>query len=251
MLLGLLLAALDETNIQLRARAWFASADGEFRAFDPPAANTTVDFGIVGLDDSGFGFMADARARLWGPLFFTMGYAGNKFGDTRTIATAFTFEGQAFAAGDRVESELEIRWGKIGLEYDYIWPPYGGWPLHVTPHVGARMLLPVVRLENNTTGVSESDHFNPIVPEIGVRVRLEPNPWLEIGLGITGGWGPKFENTYAYFIEGEVEARVLLGAFNVAGGYFYHTQNLDKNRHGDSNLDVDLHGGFLELGVRF
>lgn len=248
----LVLVLMDESSLQVMARAWLATASGEVRATDFPRPSTPLSLeSDLGFGDLSAGFSVQVRTRLVGPIFASFEYGQVEVTGSDTVTAPFNFERRLFAVGERVETELTLRRASFDVEYDFAFGGRGVMPGHFAPFIGMRWYLPSIQLRNKTMGFTEDDHFLPIVPAAGVRLRMEPTPWLELGATIGGGAGPDFESTAARFFHASAEARAVFGNFTAAAGYQWETLDFEKDRHGESELEADVHGPFLELGLRF
>lgn len=252
MFLALALALLDDSDIQLMARAWVATASGKVSAFDPPGPKTRVDLeSDMGIEGFSPGWMLEIRHRIHEDIFMSLGYASVTLEGSTTLNKTLFYEGQMLSPGDRIKSQLDVRWGWLNFEYDVpFYFPYG-WRGHLTPHLGARIYSPTVEIRDTTAGISEDDHFVPWSASGGMRLRLEPTYWLEIGAAFAAGTGPTIENTRPNFWEVQGEVRVVYEGWTAAVGYLVHSIDLEKRRHGDSDFKVRVHGAFFELAYRF
>ncbi len=145
-------------QVEARASALFASFDGELQTPLGGRAGTTSherptteEVGLDGL--RGFA-SAHLAVRVFEQHSFRFGYTALTQSGHETLARSLITHGQTFPKGARVESRLELPFGRVGYRAE--WLPLDLGPVRITPEAGVARLDFAYRLRaSEATGEAD------------------------------------------------------------------------------------------------
>ncbi|MCP5040700.1 MAG: hypothetical protein GY944_06695 [bacterium] len=158
-------ATAEPERSWLRARAsasaWLSSFDGELQTPLGGRAGTTSsgrpdtrEVGLAGLDVYP---LADLELRLLGQHTFHLSYVFLEQSGEKTLDRKLVSHGQTFPHNARVNSHLELPFGRIGYRADWLPLAWGEWKL--APEIGAVRLDFRYRLRSKAaTGEADRDY---------------------------------------------------------------------------------------------
>lgn len=138
-------------------------------------------FKEIDIDDS---LNVDASARIvWREHGL---YAGGNFIrlDGKTdLDKSLISQDAAFSAGDRVHSDVQLDWYRIGYEYRFLFRNEKGAVISISPGIGAALLNFDYSLKNED-GLSANRAYKIGTPQIGVKAEWIPQGRFSINAGV-------------------------------------------------------------------
>lgn len=230
--------------VDIEGRYWFADLDAATRVESDSIPGTRIDLDRdLGMDGDnlpeirlGIGTGLNSRFRL--------AYTHGEFEGARTLERGIEFAGTTFAATSRVESELELHYGRIGWAWQFIAVPG---IFKIGPLFELKGLVVDASLRGRGAGsdVRESQVLAMAFPTVGAMANLTPLRWLEVFAEISGiPFGD-----LGHVVDAEAGVRIIpFPLLSVSAGY----RVLDARIEIDDDLaDLTLSGPFLGASLRF
>jgi len=231
-------------TLELEGRYWITDLKGKVKASDT-FLDTEVDFKRdVGIKDENF---PEARLTWYaGPkskirLAYTQaGFEGDEYLN-RTIE----FDGQTFPVGTRVETDVKVRYLRLGWAWQFI--DIGKGAVKLGTLLEGKGFWGKVSLEapDLSIPVRESKKFLFGLPTIGVALDINPHKMVNIFGEISGLTAGRYGYTY------DAEAGIKLipfKFFSIVGGYRIFDV---KAKHNSDYAKLRLHGPFAGATLRF
>jgi len=235
-----------------RYRPWLAGLSGHARADGTVSEGTTVDVESTFDFDSSEAFH-DFSAWVNIPVIpildrITAGIWLGEFQEEATVDATFKFGDQTFAAGERIDTELEFHTYSLSLECFLLKPGTDQLGVAFGIQLGARLFDIFASVTSKTTGFHEEADVQGPLPVVGVRLIAQVTEWLRLEADLVGVGGD-YGGVKGSYLEGAVEAAATpLGPLLVGAGYKFSRLDVE---HEDFDLDLTLDGFFLSAGVRF
>lgn len=226
--------------VELEGRYWFADLEGSAQIKSDSVPGTRVDLkNDLGVEDEN---LPEARLTFWtGPNSrIRLAYLYGSFSGDTILGQTIQFHGTTFSANTRVETDLDIHYGRVG--WAYMFPVVPG-IFKVGPLLEVKGVFVDVSMKAAT--VRESVELPIAFPTVGVMLNLTPHRMLEI-FGEASGL--PFGNL-GYVVDAEAGLRfVPFSLLTVSAGY-----RLFDVRVGDSDdfAKLKLAGLFVGVSLRF
>ena len=233
--------------VEFEARYWITDLhSGSVKTKDNEITGNDVDF----HDDLGLKANGSPEGRLsvfTGPNSqIRLTYNHLTFSGDKVLTRTVTFQNQTFATADRVITDLDIHYGRLG----WIWQPlnipgllkFGGM-FEVKGFVADASL----RTRGNTPEIKESGTFPLVVPTLGLALDLTPPP-LPM-LHIFGEVSGLPAGSLGHIVDAEVGLRYIpIRFFTVSAGYRIFDIGIGRN---DDVAQLTLRGPFVGMSFRF
>ncbi|MBI2920992.1 MAG: hypothetical protein HYY18_07895 [Planctomycetes bacterium] len=242
---------IDEFTFALEGRLWRSELGGSIRV-EENSFGTLIEFDEdLNLDS--------AEEEIEGVILFRAksllirgAYVEATFKDTETLERSFTFAGTTFSVSESVEAETTFRIG--GVEVEWLLLNVGSAAkigLEIGLGIGARYLSVSAEFHSETTGISERERKNTVVPVISASASLGVMNFLRLDANLAGLWFD-YLGIEGLFLDGSISAKLFLyHSVWVGLGYRYAGLDLEFNHGDDFEIDVSLSGVFVALGVQF
>lgn len=230
--------------IDLEGRYWFTDLKASIKAKSGSLPGTDIDFGDdLGLESED---APELRLTFWaGPASrIRLAYSRLHFEGDKTLSRTVTFEGDTFTANQRVVTDLEIHYGRIG----WLWQPlaipgilrFGGL-------LEAKGFFVEAELETRAVSprVKENAVFPLVLPTIGLALDVTPHRMFNLfaeASGLPAG-------DLGHVVDAEVGVRFIPIRFvTISAGYrIFDIRVGDK----DDFAKLRISGPFVGASVRF
>ncbi len=247
-----LLIALAVFFIALAAKdaSALVTAEGRYWFTDLSSTVNVTGGGLTGTDinmvkdlglDSNKGFPEVRVGFNLGSNRIRYAFVPLKWDGSATLSRTFNFNGQSFAANDRISSELKAYYHRLGYEYDFI-DTLGN---RLGAIIEVKYFDIDATVKDSTSGKEESKNIALPVPAIGVAGRVSLPLLFSVNGEVTG----ISLGSMAYVLDGEASVDYKPVPFvSVTGGYRALVLHLD---HSNSRANMTVKGPFLGLKAEF
>lgn len=230
--------------VELEGRYWFTKLDASAKVKSNSLPGTNVDL------DKDLGVQDENLPEL--RLTFNTGLAskirlaylrGDFSGDT-TIQRTFEFGGTSFTANSRVESDMELHYGRIGWAWQFLGVPG---LFKVGPLLEVKGFVVDASVRNRTMGSSQRESaLIPIAfPTAGLMANVTAIKYLDL---FAEASGVPFGDL-GHVVDAEAGIKfVPFPLFTIAAGYRF--LDVKVGRH-DDVAKVRLSGPFVGASLRF
>ncbi len=236
--------AQKSATVELEGRYWIPDLRGKVKGSEA-FTDTTIDFKRdLGIKDENF-----PEARLtWhiGPNSrIRLAYTQADFEGDEILDRSIEFNGQTYTVGTRVDTDVKVRYLRLGWVWQFI--DIGKGAVKLGTLLEGKGFWGRVSLEapNLTPSVKESEKFLFGLPTIGAVLDIHPHPMVNIfaeGSGLTAG-------SYGYVYDAEAGVKLIPVKYvTIIGGYRIFDI---KARHGDDHAKLRFHGPFAGATIRF
>ncbi len=227
--------------VDVEARYWFTTLDGNATATSAAALGTDINF----VDDLG---MEENKGFVEGRITFELGSHKLRYGfmpmtwdGTRTITQSISFAGQTFSASTSVDTQVEINYHRLGYEYDLFDVANN----KVGAIIELKYIDAQINLKDSALGLDETESIALPIPTIGIAASVGLPFLLDVSGEVTG----ITLGSQAYLVDGEVSVNFKPAPFVVlAAGYRYMDFHVEKN---NDQADIRLQGPFITLKADF
>jgi hypothetical protein len=241
----LVLLAPDRTVAQIvevEGRYWFANLDASTRVESDSIPGTRIDLGQdLDVDDAN---LPEVRLTFSTGLSSKLRFAylqGNFDGDT-TLGQSIQFSGTTFAANTRVDTELDLYYGRIGWTWQF---PVVPGIFKIGPLVELKGLVIDATVRSPGTGLRESGLVPMAFPTIGAMLSVTPIAALDIFAEVSG----MTFGSYGHVVDAEAGLRFIPIRFlTLSAGYRVFDVRIE---HDDDFAKLKLTGPFIGASFRF
>jgi hypothetical protein len=230
--------------VELEGRYWFTDLEGSAQVKNDSVPGTRVDFkSDLGLEDEN---LPEVRLLFWtGPNSrIRLAYLGGSFEGDETLTRSFQFHGTTFTASSRVETDVDVHYGRLG--WAYMFPVVPG-IFKIGPLLEAKGVFidASVKTVGGGSTVRESVELPIAFPTVGLMVNLIPHRMLEIfaeASGIPLG-------DLGYVVDAEAGLRfVPFRLLTLSAGYRIFDVRVGES---DDFGKMKLWGPFIGASLRF
>ena len=232
-------------GLEIAVGGWYQSPSGDL-SFDKSTKDDDLDL----EKDLNYGdkWQPNGRLLIDMPAFFPNIYlmaTPLKWDENGSKDVQFKFGDEVFDANIPFRSELKMNHLDVALFWGLPFIKTGTSDvLNIDLGLNFRLLDFKVEIDQQDTGIKESESYFLPIPMIYAGVQIEPIKYgaLEFeGRGI--GWG----GNYYVSLIGRLKIKPF-GPFFVAGGYRYDNVGID---YSDVDVDAKFQGPFAEIGFEF
>jgi hypothetical protein len=236
--------AQKRTTLELEGRYWIPDLRGKVKASET-FIDTKIDFKRdLGIKDENF---PEVRLTWYtGPKSrIRLSYTQAGFEGDENLSRTIEFDGQAYTAGTRVETDVKVRYLRLGWAWQFI--DVGKGAVKLGTLVEGKGFWGKVSLEapDLSPSVKESEKFLFGLPTIGIALDINPHKMVNIfgeASGLTAG-------SYGYIYDAEVGVKLIPVKFlSIVGGYRIFDI---KARHSHDYAKLRFHGPFAGVTLRF
>lgn len=239
-----------EEWVQVRARAWFARMSGHLEA-DASTKGTRLSV-ASDLDLGSESTIPEVQAWVEVPYIGRViaGWWRYDNSSQPTLNRTITFAGRSFTVGTQVHTSLEL--DVAYLSYEYVFPTISLGDL-AKLQLGLELGLRGISGDATLSDAGQTAEGRGTIPALvlGGHAIAQFTPWLKaeaeaVGIAI------KIDKEKVSYVEtyAEIGVQPLPWLF-AAVGYKYMQMTYRYHARLDFDLEVDLSGAFVEVGVRF
>ncbi|GBE04727.1 MAG TPA: hypothetical protein ENG95_04900 [Nitrospirae bacterium] len=170
-------------------------------------------------------------------------YIGVDFEGNTIISKNLTLEGQSFAAGSRLVTDIDFSL----LEFSWIWNFLSDKYISIGTLVEVKGLFMDTELFDPVSLVKQQDELTTAIPFFGIAVSSEPFKFINIFGEASGIYVDQKNYGYAYDAEAGIKI-IPLDYVTISGGYRILRINAEDV---PDYLDFEIQGPFVSLGIRF
>src|SRR2546421_953876 len=230
--------------VDIEGRYWFADLDASAKVKSGSAHGTRLDLDSdLGIDG---GNLPELRLTIATGLNskIRFAYTHGDFEGDKTIERSVQFAGTTFTATSRVESEMELHYGRIGWAWQFIAVP-GIFKIGPLLELKGLVIDASLRTRGAGTNVHDSAVLPMAVPTVGAMANVTPVKWLDVFAEVSGiPFGD-----LGHIVDAEAGVRVIpLQFLSFSAGYRVLDVRLGKD---DNFARLNLAGPFLGASLRF
>jgi len=231
-------------TLELEGRYWIPDLSGKVKASET-FIDTKIDFKHdLGIKDENF---PEARLTWYtGPKSkVRLAYTQAGFEGDENLSRTIEFDGQTYTVGTRVETDVKVRYLRLGWAWQFI--DIGKGVVKLGTLLEGKGFWGKVSLEapDLSTPVKESKKFLFGLPTLGIALDINPHKMVNIfaeASGLTAG-------SYGYVYDAEVGVKLIPVKFlSIIGGYRIFDI---KATHNDDYAKLMFHGPFAGVTLRF
>jgi hypothetical protein len=236
--------AQKSPTLELEGRYWIPDLSGKVKASET-FIDTEVDLkGDLGIKDENF---PEARVTWYtGPKSkIRLAYTQAGFEGDENLDRTIEFDGQTYTVGTRVETDVKVRYLRLGWAWQFI--DIGKGVVKLGTLLEGKGFWGKVTLEapDLSPSLRESEKFLFGLPTLGIALDINPHKMINIfaeASGLTAG-------SYGYVYDAEVGVKLIPVKFlSIIGGYRIFDI---KAKHNDDYAKLRLHGPFAGATLRF
>ena len=231
-------------TIELEGRYWITDLKGKIKVSEADFGER-IDFKRdLGIKDENF---PDVRLTWYtGPKSkIRVAYTQADFEGDENLNRTVEFEGQTYTAGTRVETDVKVKYLRLGWAWQFI--DIGEGVVKLGTLVEGKGFWVKASLEAPDLGppVKESEKFLFGLPTIGIALDVNPHKMVNIfaeASGLAAG-------NYGYVYDAEVGVKLIPVKFlSIIGGYRIFDI---KAKHSHDHARLMVHGPFAGATLRF
>jgi hypothetical protein len=231
-------------TLELEGRYWIPDYRGKVKISET-LIDTEIDFKRdLGIKDENF---PEVRLTWYtGPKSkIRLAYTQTGFEGDENLNRTIEFDGQTYTAGTRVETDVKVKYLRLGWAWQFI--DIGKGVVKLGTLLEGKGFWGKVSLDapDLSPSVKESEKFLFGLPTIGIALDIHPHKMVNIfaeGSGLTAG-------SYGYTYDAEVGAKLIPVKFlTIIGGYRIFGL---KAKHNQDYAELMFHGPFAGATLRF
>jgi hypothetical protein len=218
-LLGLVGCGSTGPLLEVESRYWAPSLSGQVQAAggtQTPDAGGPIDLkDDLGMSDRHF---TDWRASLaTGPNSrLRVGYVSIGYHADRQVGRTLVFDGQTFAAGTRVASDLKLEYWRCGWIWEFLHDPLKRIKLGTLVEAKSMRFDGALTAPGLVPAVTAEKTFSVTLPSVGLALDVDPIPLVDVfaeASGVTAG-------KYGHGWDGEAGLKLFpMPGLAVSAGY--------------------------------
>jgi hypothetical protein len=241
----ILLLAPDRTVAQIvdvEGRYWFADLDGSAKVESRSLPGTRIDVGQdLRVDDANLPevrltFSTGLNSKL------RLAYLQGSFDGDTTLSQSIQFAGTTFGVNTRVDTELDLYYGRIGWAWQFVAVPG---ILKVGPLLELKGVVVDTTIRSPGTSLRESTVLPMAFPTVGAMLNVTPIAALDIFADVSG----MTFGDFGHIVDAEVGLRFIpVRFFTVSAGYRVFDLRVSND---DDFAKLKLTGPFIGASLRF
>lgn len=231
-------------GVELEVRLWSPELSGQIEVREA-GIGTRIDLDSdLGLQDDEF-LEGRLSWRLTRRQKLRIGFMPLAYSGSQVVSRTIEFGGQTFALDARVDSDLDLEYGRVGWAWQFL--ATGDGAFRVGPLIEAKGFRGDAALAAETVvgGISASESFEAAFAAVGLALDLEPSSRLHVFAEATQLVGTDEGD----FRDAEAGVR-FLPTSRIGLVLGYRLFDLDAEE-GDDFLDVEIEGFFFGADVSF
>jgi hypothetical protein len=241
----LVLLAPDWTVAQIvdvEGRYWFTDLDASTRVESGSIPGTRIDVGQdldvhdENLPEVRLTFSTGLNSKL------RLAYLQGRFDGETTLGQSLQFSGTTFGANTRVDTDLDLYYGRIGWTWQF---PVVPGVFRVGPLVEVKGLVIDAAVRSPGTGLRESALLPMVFPTVGAMLSVTPIAALDLFAEVSG----MTFGSLGHVVDAEAGVRFIpIRFFTLSAGYRVFDVRIE---HDDDFAKLKLSGPFVGASFRF
>ena len=228
--------------VDVEGRYWFATLDAATRVESGSIPGTRIDLDQdldvedASLPEVRLTFATGLNSKL------RLAYLQGSFDGETTLGQSIQFSGRTFGANTRVESELDLYYGRIGWTWQF---PVVPGVFRIGPLLEVKGLVIDASIRSRDTGLRESALLPMAFPTVGAMLSISPISALDIFAEVSG----MTFGSLGHVVDAEAGVRFIPVRFlTLAAGYRVFDVRIE---HDDDFAKLELTGPFIGVSFRF
>lgn len=230
--------------VDIEGRYWFTDLDASAKVKGNSIPGTDIDLDRdLGVDNEN---LPELRLTLNTGLNskLRLAYLRGDFEGDQTISRTFQFGGKTFTANSRVDTEMELHYGRIGWAWQFLAFP-GIFKIGPMLELKGLVVDASIRTRGAGTSVHESEVLPIAFPTAGVMANVTPHRFVDVFAEVSG---VPFGDL-GHVVDAEAGVRFIpIRFFSVSAGYRIFDVRVGTD---DTFAKVRLSGPFVGASVRF
>ncbi len=227
--------------VEVEGRYWFTNLDGSFKSSSTSVIGTEIDLvEDLGIDDKN-NFWEGRISLNLGSSKLRYAYMPMSWSGSKNITKSVVFAGKTYSASTKVDTELDIKYHRLGYEYDIV----NTHDNKLGVIFDVKYFVVDANVKADALGFNESESVKAPVPTIGLAAQVALPLTLNIGAEATG---IKLGNS-KYLFDGEARFSVHPVSFlTFTAAYRVLKLHLEE---GDDMGEIKLKGPYVMLIAGF
>ena len=228
--------------VDVEGRYWFADLDARTRVESGSIPGTRIDLdqdldvGDESLPEIRLTFATSLNSKL------RLAYLQGGFDGETTLGQSIQFSGTTFAANTRVETDLDLYYGRIGWTWQF---PVVPGVFKLGPQVELKGVVVDATVRSRGAGIRESAVLPMAFPTLGAMLNVTPIAWLDIFAEVSG----MTFGSLGHVVDAEAGLRFIPIRFlTLSAGYRVFDVRIELD---DDFARLDLTGPFIGVSFRF
>jgi hypothetical protein len=228
--------------VDLEGRYWFTNLDASTKVESGSLPGTRIDVGQdLRVDDANipevrltFSTSANSKLRL--------AYLQGSFDGDTTLSQSIQFAGTTFGASTRVDTDLDLYYGRIGWTWQFAAVPG---IFKIGPLLELKGVVVDATIRSPGTGLRESSTLPMAFPTVGAMLSLTPMSALDLFAEVSG----MTFGDFGHVVDAEIGLRFIPIRFvTVSAGYRLFDLRVSND---DDFAKLKLTGPFVGASIRF
>jgi hypothetical protein len=228
--------------VDVEGRYWFTDLDASTRVESGSIPGTRIDLGQdLRVDDAN---IPEARLTFSTGLNskLRLAYLQGSFDGDTTLGQSIQFAGRTFAASTRVDTDLDLYYGRIGWTWQFVAVPG---IFKIGPLLELKGVVVDATIRSPATGIRESATLPMAFPTVGAMLNVTPIAPLDLFVEVSGmAFGD-----FGHVVDAEIGLRFIpVRFFTVSAGYRVFDLRVSND---DDFAKLRLTGPFVGASFRF
>jgi hypothetical protein len=228
--------------VDIEGRYWFTDLDASVRVESGSIPGTRIDVGQdLDVDDAN---LPEVRLTFSTGLSskLRLAYLQGNFDGQTTLGQSIQFSGRTFGANTRVDTDLDLYYGRIGWTWQF---PVVPDVFRLGPLLEVKGLVIDTTVRSPGTGLRESALLPMVFPTVGAMLSVTPIAALEIFAEVSG----MTFGSLGHVVDAEAGVRFIPIRFlTLSAGYRVFDARIE---HDDDFAKLKLTGPFVGASFRF
>jgi hypothetical protein len=228
--------------VDIEGRYWFTDLDASTRVESGSIPGTRIDVGQdldvhdANLPEVRLTFSTGLSSKL------RLAYLQGNFDGQTTLGRSIQFSGRTFGANTRVDTDLDLYYGRIGWTWQF---PVVPGVFRLGPLVELKGLVIDTTVRSPGTGLRESALLPMAFPTVGAMLSVTPIAALDIFAEVSG----MTFGSLGHVVDAEAGVRFIpIRFFALSAGYRVFDVRIE---HDDDFAKLKLTGPFVGASFRF